>query len=246
MYGVMCIPSAWFLTKWQLAECLSQGVSIPEMLNNILHKPAVHPSQYSDLSAGFESLILKCIERDRARRYQSMDEVLLALSNVFTAESQGDLSSIVETALEKIKNKEAIAHMPTEAIRTSFLLESAQLPSSSEWDSDGVSLGQVSTASVSKQFNVGEPESERLNSVSGVGQVARSWQDSNADTGVGEPRGVSEEKRTGPYLILLKGAHGAQADAKYELGEETNIGRVSENDIVLNSASGIKVSCADY
>lgn len=56
------------------------GESIVEVGNAILRDTPVYPSEYNPDAAAVEKIILKCLEKDPAKRYQSAAEVLDALS----------------------------------------------------------------------------------------------------------------------------------------------------------------------
>ena len=56
------------------------GESIVEVGNAILRDQPIYPSEYNPDAAAVEKIILKCLEKDPAKRYQSAAEVLDALS----------------------------------------------------------------------------------------------------------------------------------------------------------------------
>jgi serine/threonine protein kinase len=56
------------------------GESIVSVGNAILREPPIPPSEYNPDAAAVEKIILKCLEKDPAKRYQTAAELLVALS----------------------------------------------------------------------------------------------------------------------------------------------------------------------
>jgi serine/threonine protein kinase len=62
------------------------GESIVEVGNAILRETPVYPSEYNPDAAAVEKIIMKCLEKDPAKRFQSAAEVLDALSRYLDEE----------------------------------------------------------------------------------------------------------------------------------------------------------------
>ena len=68
-----------------------EGESFGEIVDNILHEQPAAMARFNyDLPQAVESIILKCLQKDADRRYQSADELLVDLKNHF--ESTGVLA----------------------------------------------------------------------------------------------------------------------------------------------------------
>lgn len=57
------------------------GETMPELLTKVLQRPPPQLRNYRpDAPEGFEAIILKCVEKDPARRYQNVAELAVALA----------------------------------------------------------------------------------------------------------------------------------------------------------------------
>ncbi|MFA5220901.1 MAG: protein kinase [Methanoregula sp.] len=64
------------------------GDSVVEVGNAIVREPPVPPSEYTPEAVAVEKIILKCLEKDPAQRYQSADELLDALSRYLDEDAE--------------------------------------------------------------------------------------------------------------------------------------------------------------
>jgi serine/threonine-protein kinase len=85
------------------------------LANEILHGRLVNPRQHEpSLSAGSEAVVLRALERDRARRYQTAGEMLGELRRLAAGDAGGPLPSTASGATAPARRVTSIAVLPLE------------------------------------------------------------------------------------------------------------------------------------
>jgi len=95
-------------------------------------KPPVAPSNRVDLPKELESMILKCLDKNPQARYRTMADVLSALAEVAGEAEPVDLTPLVKSTLESLRNVEASNKEATRRLDAMIPVEATKFDERSE------------------------------------------------------------------------------------------------------------------
>src|SRR6185503_1694876 len=95
-------------------------------------KPPVAPSNRVDLPKELESMILKCLDKNPQARYRTMADVLSALAEVAGEAESVDLTPLVKSTLESLRNVEASNKEATRRLDAMIPVEATKFDERSE------------------------------------------------------------------------------------------------------------------
>ena len=83
-----------------------EGVSVADIFVAHIEQSPVPPSYYAKLPVELDAIVLKCLEKNPANRFQHMSELVTALNKIARLRPPVDLSFIVESSVRKIREVE--------------------------------------------------------------------------------------------------------------------------------------------
>jgi serine/threonine-protein kinase len=183
------------------------------------------PSMHIKLSPAVDTVILKCLEKDRSRRFQTIPELLQELSHTVDDLPPIDLKSVINAALIKVKEVERMDQMNT--------LLGVSSPS----------LVMVGPAArpliVTPRGPLQEPPSSAMHTWPGSQKKIELEMRSEPVSGISSLELPGE---AGPFIAFFSGRledvtiNLISVEFGYRLEDKTSIGRSSENVIVLRDA----------
>ena len=85
MRGLIFIPPGPYCMKWRSIERYSRPRQASQVITAILHQSPPSPRAGNPLiSSALDSIVLKCLDKDPAQRYQSAKELLVDLKRITT------------------------------------------------------------------------------------------------------------------------------------------------------------------
>ena len=78
-----------------------------------MHDPPPPPSMFANIPDGLESVVLRCLNKDRAQRFQTMAEVATALKDYLGSGALEDLARLVKVTQQEVLRKEQILNSAT-------------------------------------------------------------------------------------------------------------------------------------
>jgi serine/threonine-protein kinase len=82
------------------------GESTFNVLMHHVNDPPPPPSSFANIPDGLESAILRCLEKDREQRYQTMAEVAAALKPWVAGGTPADLAGLIRVTQQEVQRKE--------------------------------------------------------------------------------------------------------------------------------------------
>jgi serine/threonine-protein kinase len=90
-----------------------EGLSLPELMRAHIERMPAPPSSRAPVSAAVDAVVLRCLAKDAADRFQSMKELGDTLASLGAAAAAADLVTLVKTVRETGKQIDALDEMRT-------------------------------------------------------------------------------------------------------------------------------------
>ena len=181
-----------------------------------INDPPAPPSAFADIPGGVESAILRCLEKDPERRFQTMADVATALNPWIASGDPTELAALIRVTRQGVLREEKIANAATMA----YAGEHAALLTTSF---RGSPLGFIRAPPAPTTPPPPAPTGPQ------VGPSQR-WNSSILE-------GISSAAESGPRIELILSDGGAQV---YPLNDgTTSIGRAADSGIVLDDHDGV-------
>ncbi len=81
-----------------------EGDSVEDIRQQHLHQSPLPPSRYAALPQALELIILKCLEKNPSQRFQSMDELGIALTQIIHDQPPVDLVPLLKIVIGELNN----------------------------------------------------------------------------------------------------------------------------------------------
>ena len=213
-----------------------EGSTTVDTLRALAESSPTPPSQHIELPAAVNELILKCLERDPNKRFQTMAEFIESLDTAVGDMPLADLKSLIRGIRKEVREVEAMDQMATTGI--TVLPAHKQAPPTID-----------PVINVMAQASHGTGVSVPTPSPSGPLPAPPSMEEPPAPAKPLQPlpQPVSDEKEvyardTRPRIRLIEESGSTVSvylqplGCGYLLDPKTSIGRYSENNIVIRSA----------
>jgi serine/threonine protein kinase/Cdc6-like AAA superfamily ATPase len=189
-----------------------EGMTLPELMRAHIERAPAAPSTRGAVSNRLDDLVLRCLAKDPAARFQTMAEVAQGLAATAPARSANELAAMVKDVRETAKEVDALDEMRTIADGPDTAIEVFRR-------SSGASAERVTPA----------PAAALPAPLPG-------------GTGVLRRSAPQDDGARGPVLALVAGSlenvsSARGEDRTFRLTKRTTVGRYSENDIVLRGTT---------
>jgi serine/threonine-protein kinase len=205
-----------------------KGDNVVETIRKHVTEPPPPPSNYAPVPHDVEALIMKCLEKAPADRFQSMAEVGAALRAANTATTIADLSPIVADAQNKVREEQQMIQTPTLITAPPPVLPAMPAPAA-----------VVSSAPTpTPQPSFGMPPAQSSQTQTGAGFMPMPL------TSAPPPPSILSDTMSAPAdfesaydAYLMVGQNGSTDTLRVFplMKEKISIGRSPSNDLVLNS-----------
>jgi serine/threonine-protein kinase len=201
-----------------------EGSGISYMMHAHTELSPMRPSLRVKLPPAVDAVILKCLEKDRDKRFQTMPDLLQALTHSVDDSPPIDLKSVINAAMVKVKEVEIMDQMHTVLEITSPSL---------------ISIGvAVKPPMPMSTMSPGSPSSA-LHTLS---ELREDVEPDIRSRPVSASRLPGMPGEAGPFITFIGGRledvtiNLRSVESRYLLEDKTSIGRSSENIIVLRDA----------